>query len=166
MRPTPIDGYPTPTSDLQFTTESILKARFLSAKASSTDFSPDGPVLHRNAHLQFLLRNLVQGFPARYISQDASQPWLFFWTLQGFSVLGVGLDEQTRKRCVSILPQFWLLYLFGNMLGQSILFLHTSIHLEVLPEGLGSSRTYFQRTPPYVHSQLLDIQERMADGAK
>ena len=101
MKPTPIDGYPTPTSDLQFTTENILRARYDSVKASTTEFSSEGPVLHRNAHLQFLLRNLIQGFPARYISQDASQPWLFFWTLQGFSVLGVGLDEVTRRRCVA-----------------------------------------------------------------
>lgn len=98
MRPTPTDGFPTPTSDLQATTENILRARYESVKASATDFTSEGPVLNKNPHLQFLLRNLVQGFPARYISQDASQPWLFFWTLQGFSVLGVGLDEKTRQR--------------------------------------------------------------------
>ena len=96
--PTPTDRYPTATSVLQAKTEHDLQARLQAHKASPQEHTADGPVLQRNAHLQFLLRNLVQGFPARYISQDASQPWLFFWTLQGFSVLGVGIDAQTKKR--------------------------------------------------------------------
>ncbi|KAH9934610.1 terpenoid cyclases/Protein prenyltransferase [Amylocystis lapponica] len=95
LRPTPTDGYPSPTSDLQYNTENILKSHLPLPSASKPGPSP---VLHRNLHLQFLLRNLLQGFPERYVSQDASQPWLIFWTLQGFSVLGVGLDDQTKKR--------------------------------------------------------------------
>lgn len=101
LQPTPVDRYPTGTSDLQAATENVLKARLQLHKASPEECTADGPILQRNNHLQFLLRNLVQGFPARYVSQDASQPWLFFWTLQGFSVLGVGLDELTKQRCVS-----------------------------------------------------------------
>ena len=46
----------------------------------------------------FLARNLAQGFPARYTSQDASQLWLLFWTLQSFSVLQVGLDPADKQR--------------------------------------------------------------------
>ncbi|EKM50973.1 uncharacterized protein PHACADRAFT_212873 [Phanerochaete carnosa HHB-10118-sp] len=115
IRPAPVDGFPTPTSDLQTTTENILKARFEYVKASPNDFTADGPVLHRNAHLQFLLRNLIQGFPARYRSQDASQPWLFFWTLQGFSVLGVGMDESTRKRTIETILA--LQHPFGGFAG-------------------------------------------------
>lgn len=92
LRPTPTDGFPSPTSALQATTERILENR----KPLSS--SSEKHALQRNSHVQFLLRNLVQGFPARYISQDASQPWLIFWTLQAFSVLSVGLDEQTKKR--------------------------------------------------------------------
>ncbi len=102
IRPTPADGYPTPTSVLQTSTEKTLQPRLeLALSDSLSESEPASAVLQRNAHLQFLLRNLVQGFPARYVSQDASQPWLIFWTLQGFSVLGVGLDEKTKKRCVS-----------------------------------------------------------------
>ena len=92
---TPVDGYPTPTSDLQKATEDILHEHW--DRQISTN-SGDIPTLQKNSHIQFLLRNLVQGFPARYTSQDASQPWLIFWTLQGFSVLGVGIDAQTKKR--------------------------------------------------------------------
>ncbi|EIW78087.1 terpenoid cyclases protein prenyltransferase [Coniophora puteana RWD-64-598 SS2] len=58
------------------------------------------PALQRNAHLQFLVRNLTQGFPERYVSQDASQPWLLFWTLQSFSVARVGLDPGNKQRAI------------------------------------------------------------------
>ncbi|KAI0804777.1 terpenoid cyclases/protein prenyltransferase alpha-alpha toroid [Irpex lacteus] len=117
LRPTPTDGYPTPTSDLQAQTERILQDH-LRAQLSLSPSSPSSsssankdendetkhqPTLQKPAHVQFLLRNMVQGFPARYTSQDASQPWLIFWTLQGFSVLGVGLDEVTKKRTIDTL---------------------------------------------------------------
>lgn len=98
LRPTPTDGYPSPTSELQATTEILLKHRIPFSSTLPSDKEPPKPLLQRNLHLQFLLRNLVQGFPARYISQDASQPWLIFWTLQAFCVLSVGLDDQTKKR--------------------------------------------------------------------
>ncbi|XP_006456065.1 hypothetical protein AGABI2DRAFT_210804 [Agaricus bisporus var. bisporus H97] len=44
---------------------------------------------------------MMQGFPARYLSQDASQPWLLFWALQSFSALQVGLDPDNRQRSIS-----------------------------------------------------------------
>lgn len=91
-RPTPIDAYPTKTSDLQIDTEDILQEQI----------PPDGGgrVLHKNAHLQFLVRNLAQGFPARYMSQDASQPWLMFWTLQAFSTLQIAIDPDNKQRAI------------------------------------------------------------------
>jgi hypothetical protein len=46
------------------------------------------------------VRNLVQGFPPRYISQDASQPWLMFWTLQSLSALQVAIDPDNKQRCL------------------------------------------------------------------
>ncbi|OBZ72750.1 Protein farnesyltransferase subunit beta [Grifola frondosa] len=98
LRSTPTDGYATPTSHIQAATEQILRSHLPSASEAN-----QGPVLQKNIHLQYLLRNLVQGFPERYTSQDASQPWLIFWTLQGFSVLGVGLDDQTKKRAIETL---------------------------------------------------------------
>lgn len=89
--PTPTDGYPTATSLLQSETEAAIKS-----------LVPPGDIpqveLQKRSHFEFLLRNLRQGFPARYVSQDASQPWLIYWTLHGFSILGAGLDDQTKKR--------------------------------------------------------------------
>ena len=96
-RPTPVDHFRTATSDLQEETEEIIH---------STGLRSNGPpLLRKNEHLQFLLRNLRQGFPARYVHYDASQPWLLFWTLQGFSVLQVGMDPVTKQRCVQPLSR-------------------------------------------------------------
>ncbi|KAI9566626.1 terpenoid cyclases/protein prenyltransferase alpha-alpha toroid [Boletus coccyginus] len=87
------DQYLTETSDLQAETESILLEHI--------PLDPESPPpLQRQQHLQFLVRNLVQGFPSRYISQDASQPWLLYWTLQSFSVMGVALDPNNKQRAI------------------------------------------------------------------
>ncbi|KAF8968548.1 terpenoid cyclases/protein prenyltransferase alpha-alpha toroid [Flammula alnicola] len=91
--PTPTDGFPTPTSRSQAETEAVLLKHI-------PDTDAPAPSLQKNAHMQFLVRNLVQGFPTRYISQDASQPWLLFWTVQAFSVLQVGLDPGNKQRCI------------------------------------------------------------------
>jgi len=89
----PTDGYPTETSNLQAATESTL----IDHIPDTNDIS-SAATLQKNAHIQFLIRNLVQGFPSKYTSQDASQPWLMFWTVQGFSVLGVGLDPTNKQK--------------------------------------------------------------------
>ncbi|KAF5369835.1 hypothetical protein D9758_001130 [Tetrapyrgos nigripes] len=96
---TPIDSYPTPTSKAQSETEEILLAHLP---------APDNelPQLNKNSHLQFVARNLIQGFPARYVSQDASQPWLLFWTLQALSMLQVVLDPNNRQRAIDTLLSF------------------------------------------------------------
>ncbi|EIN06481.1 terpenoid cyclases/Protein prenyltransferase [Punctularia strigosozonata HHB-11173 SS5] len=91
--PSPDDSFPTETSKLQAETEDIL-IKHLPTGSSSP------PVLQRNSHLQFLVRNLVQGFPAPYTSQDASQPWLMYWTLQGFSTLQVALDPANKQKVI------------------------------------------------------------------
>ena len=103
LQPTPTDGYPTSTSRLQASTEKDLKPRLDSILSDEQSQDANaGPTLHKELHMQFLLRNLRQGFPARYSSQDASQPWLIFWTLQGFSVMGVGMDAETKQRLVAL----------------------------------------------------------------
>ncbi|KAJ7475178.1 terpenoid cyclases/protein prenyltransferase alpha-alpha toroid [Mycena galericulata] len=92
MRPVPTDAFPTPTSSTQAETEKVLLEHFPAADST--------PTLEKNAHMQFLIRNLVQGFPQRYTSQDASQPWLMYWTLQAFSVLQVGLDPGNKQKAI------------------------------------------------------------------
>lgn len=93
-RRSPDDQYLTETSDLQAETESILLKHL--------PLDPESPPpLQRQQHLQFIVRSLLQGFSSRYISQDASQPWLLYWTLQSFCALGVVLDPDNKQRCAS-----------------------------------------------------------------
>ncbi|TFK87888.1 terpenoid cyclases/Protein prenyltransferase [Polyporus arcularius HHB13444] len=94
--PTPTDGYETYTSRLQKETEELIKKHRPPHDTAQIE-------LQKKLHFEFLLRNLRQGFPERYTSQDASQPWLIYWTLHGFSILGVGLDDQTKKRTIDTL---------------------------------------------------------------
>lgn len=89
-----IDGYPTHTSREQRQTEAILREHY-----PRTAEDPK-PFLQRNLHLQWLVRNFSQGFPARFVSQDAGKPWLYFWTIQGFYTLGAALDPANKQRCV------------------------------------------------------------------
>lgn len=100
LRPTPTDGYPTATSFFQQDTEETLLAHLPQSLASADPAtSQNAPaVLQRNIHMQYLLRNLRQGFPQRYSGQDASQAWLMHWTFQAFSCLGVGMDGETKKK--------------------------------------------------------------------
>ncbi|CDO76229.1 hypothetical protein BN946_scf184644.g3 [Trametes cinnabarina] len=77
-------------------TENIIKSHIPPGGTSQAE-------LQKRYHFEFLLRNLRQGFPERYISQDASQPWLIYWTLHGFSILGAGLDDLTKKRSIETL---------------------------------------------------------------
>lgn len=90
---TPIDSYPTATSQEQRHTEDVLSNHRPNPNALP-------PPLRRNDHLQFLLRNMIQGFPARFVGQDASQTWLVYWTVYSFYVLGAGLDVQHKQRPV------------------------------------------------------------------
>ncbi|KAK2467595.1 hypothetical protein APHAL10511_000450 [Amanita phalloides] len=88
------DGFPTLTSVAQTETELILQDHMPQSSYTSK------PVLEKKAHMQFLVRHFIQGFPARYTSQDASQPWLMFWTLQSFSTLQVVLDPGNKRRAI------------------------------------------------------------------
>ncbi|KAF4596905.1 Protein farnesyltransferase subunit beta [Pleurotus pulmonarius] len=98
LRPASDDAFPTATSRLQAETEAVLLDHIPTQASAETTQAP--AKLHKSAHIQFLARNFIQGFPAKYTSQDASQPWLMFWTLQGFSVLQVGLDPGNKQRAI------------------------------------------------------------------
>jgi len=88
----PNDSYPTPTSILQASTERIL-ASHLPSNTAEADYE-----LKKSTHVQFIARVMLQGFPSKYTSQDASQPWLMFWILESFSILQVGLDPGNKQR--------------------------------------------------------------------
>ena len=102
LRPYPTDGFPTLTSKTQAETEAVLLKHILPLPSDSTTLNesqpPLPPTLQKKAHMQYLIRNLVQGFPTRYTSQDASQPWMMFWTVQSFGILQVALDPTTKQK--------------------------------------------------------------------
>ncbi|PPQ69089.1 hypothetical protein CVT24_000133 [Panaeolus cyanescens] len=89
----------TESSHLPTPPSSASPATATGSGSNAANASPT-PTLHKNSHIQWIARNLIQGFPSRYVSQDASQPWLLFWTLQAFSVLQVGLDPGNRQRAI------------------------------------------------------------------
>jgi len=95
-RPTPIDAYPTATSNLQRETEKVLQGQ---VPFDGNGSGSAGYVLNKKEHVEFIVRNIIQGFPARYMSQDASQPWLMYWMLQSLSVLQVAIDNNSKQRC-------------------------------------------------------------------
>lgn len=88
----PNDSYPTATSTLQESTERIL-ASHVPVNTSGADYE-----LKKETHIQFIARVMLQGFPSKYIGQDASQPWLMFWILESLSTLQVGLDPGNKQR--------------------------------------------------------------------
>ncbi|KAJ3984408.1 terpenoid cyclases/protein prenyltransferase alpha-alpha toroid [Lentinula detonsa] len=57
-------------------------------------------LLDVDLHLGYLGRHLLQGLPARYTSQDASHPWLLFWSFQSLSLLKVELDQGNKHKAV------------------------------------------------------------------
>jgi len=91
---TAADGLHTETSLSQSEIEVTLSPLFEFSK-------PEDFVLNRNAHLNFAVKLTMQGFSAKYISQDASQPWLLFWNLQSFQTLGVSFDPLNKKRAIN-----------------------------------------------------------------
>lgn len=86
------DGLPSLTSKVQAETETLLQKTLAE--------TPKPFQLHRMRHFNWLKVLLFQGLPAGYKSQDASQPWLLFWCLQSFQLLGAGLDAQTKQRAI------------------------------------------------------------------
>lgn len=158
IKATPTDGFPTSTSRSQTETETVL-LEHLPEPASPTAT----PVLQKNAHMQFLIRNLVQGFPARYISQDASQPWLLFWTLQAFSVLQVALDPGNKQRCVRC--HYTMMGSHGDA-GAWRRSWHGSTRMEDSAAVLDKPRTCYLRTPRYARWLSLAAQGPEADGIK
>ena len=90
-RPAPTDGFLTETTYEQSKTEWALLEHVPKPDAEK-------PTLERQKHFQYLIRNLFQGFPARFIGQDASQPWLVYWTVHSCYLLGAALDPQNKQR--------------------------------------------------------------------
>ncbi|KAJ9107727.1 hypothetical protein QFC21_001187 [Naganishia friedmannii] len=99
MRGWPTDGVDSETSDSQAETEDVLLATL-------TTQPPAPPkLLAKGLHASYFGKYLLN-LPAPYASLDASRPWLMYWCLHGFDLLGVALDMPMRQRGVDTILSF------------------------------------------------------------
>ncbi|KAE9411386.1 terpenoid cyclases/Protein prenyltransferase [Gymnopus androsaceus JB14] len=150
------DGYPTPTSISQKATVALLVQPPISPSSASK--IPQG-ILDNNLHLGYLGRHLLQGLPARYTSQDASQSWLLFWSLQSLSLLKVELDEGNKKRASdTILAMQNPAGAFGGGPGQAPHLLPT--YAAICTMGIvGSPSTWSQINRPSLYQFFMSLKE-------
>ncbi|KAG5437281.1 hypothetical protein PCANB_001074 [Pneumocystis canis] len=58
--------------------------------------------LHRELHLKYLLNLLANPLPKSYLTLDASRPWIIYWTLCAYALLGQSIDEYKERTIRSI----------------------------------------------------------------
>lgn len=99
LDPYPTDGLTTETSITQSETEQTI--------LHTLRTSPPSPptVLNRNVHASYIGKSLMS-LPAPYVSLDASRPWLMYWSLHSFDILGIGLDQVMKDRAVDTILSF------------------------------------------------------------
>lgn len=102
-RPLEDDGWPTPTS----TEEAEVEEDILDTLAPVLDAAATGSSkkikLDRRKHIAFLNKILSKSLPAAYVPYDASRPWLLYWSLHTFTLLGHSVDANLKARSVSTL---------------------------------------------------------------
>ncbi|WRT69034.1 uncharacterized protein IL334_006017 [Kwoniella shivajii] len=109
--PLPSNSHPTATLYEQLDTESVISSLFtvLSPPSDATSISTDSDnvptTLRKNEHTQFLASTFFK-LPGKFVSLDASRPWLVFWSVHSLDILGVALDQNTKDRVVSTLLKF------------------------------------------------------------
>lgn len=89
------DGLSGDTLTAQLETEQATSAA-LTAHASS--FAT--PTLNKSTHLAWLAGIIQHPLPQGYTSLDASRPWLLYWVLHSFAMLGGQLDQPGKDRVV------------------------------------------------------------------
>lgn len=119
--PYPGNSHPSATLDEQQETERVISELLLTtappalpgasgktlfnagssgaAGAGGTAGDQNGTVLRKTEHLQFF-QSLFFKMPPPYVSLDASRPWLMYWTVHSWDLLGIALDQATKDRYV------------------------------------------------------------------
>ncbi|WVF65571.1 hypothetical protein IAT40_000300 [Kwoniella sp. CBS 6097] len=102
--PLPSNSAPTDTLTEQAETESLISDLFSRLPSPQSDV--DTPAtLRKGEHTQFLASTFFK-LPGKFVSLDASRPWLVFWTVHSLDILGVALDQGTKDRVVSTVLKF------------------------------------------------------------
>lgn len=61
------------------------------------------PILQKQTHITFLASLIQAPLPQGYTSLDASRPWIIYWVLHSFALLGGELDAAGKARVVETL---------------------------------------------------------------
>lgn len=98
--PLPSNSRPSATLEEQAETEDLISQLFDLTVDPNTLVSEHGKIfsgLRKQEHTQFLASTFFQ-LPGKFVSLDASRPWLVFWTVHSLDLLGVALDQRTKDR--------------------------------------------------------------------
>nr|XP_019048040.1 protein farnesyltransferase subunit beta [Kwoniella bestiolae CBS 10118]OCF26970.1 protein farnesyltransferase subunit beta [Kwoniella bestiolae CBS 10118] len=104
--PLPTNSHPTSTLTEQQETESLISSLFALLPPPTSDTDSDSITsLRKQEHTQFLASTFFK-LPGKFVSLDASRPWLVFWSVHSLDLLGVALDQGTKDRVVSTILKF------------------------------------------------------------
>ncbi|KAJ3289688.1 hypothetical protein HK104_007290 [Borealophlyctis nickersoniae] len=95
------DDFPTHTSDLQRAIEMAILPHYVPYKYHQPPEPLSKLQLFRNAHVRYVLSGMEQG--GRFVSLDASKPWMVYWLLQSLDLLGADLPQSLRDRAIHTL---------------------------------------------------------------
>lgn len=97
--PAIIDPLVTETTDLQNATREKCLPFLAGSHSSQSDHNEHGvPALKRDLHVTYLYDSL-EDYPPGFVAMDASRPWMVYWGLAGFAMLGED-TSQFRERYV------------------------------------------------------------------
>lgn len=109
--PAIIDPLVTETTDLQNATRDKCLPFLAGTHHSQIDHNEHGvPALKRDLHVAYFYDSL-EDYPAGFVAMDASRPWMVYWGLAGFSMLG---EETSRFR-----GRYVNIFSFTHVLGAS-----------------------------------------------
>lgn len=96
----PADGVYTQTLDDQRDTEEAIGEALDDqppADVPGAGLKDATTTLRSGEHVKFL-GNTLFSLPAGFVALDASKPWLMFWTVHSFDLLGVLLPQDVKNR--------------------------------------------------------------------
>ncbi|KAK7075185.1 hypothetical protein SK128_011135 [Halocaridina rubra] len=91
---------PTVTSDEQVKVECSVAALYNFAR--TTNEALKGPLLHRERHIAYLKKGLVD-LPEGFTVLDASRPWLIYWAVHALELLDVRLEDDEAAKVIDFL---------------------------------------------------------------
>lgn len=99
FEPLPSNSHPSDTLEEQAETEQLISQLLhtIAPVAGDGETLTGGSVLRKPEHTGYFTQLLFR-LPPGFVALDASKPWLMYWTLHSFDVMGVALDQGTKNR--------------------------------------------------------------------